>query len=312
MCQHRKLPAGISTAHKTTDYGNQTGDRFLWQNAEERLLTGVLTPIKTTVLPKRSLRIHLCITAAVTLFLRATPAVAQEPQADAPATATVADKPAIAFRVEAERVIPAAGGGRLILQRVAEPVLPPAAPAVPPPQLSPEERAARLAARQGGMRQTCFLWFYVTLHPDGLSYVEWWPSGGGGRYAAWSRADFRYMGLIPDFNLESTDTRYHVFPAIFRRPLPGSAPAAPPPIPADGPGFVLVKGDPDNTRATAPIAAMHQVYARDFATLKSAYEQRQADAADAAAQPPPPPGDVVIKFWPLRTAAAPTPAPAAR
>ena len=134
-------------------------------------------------------------------------------------------------------------------------------------------------------------------------------------YAAWSRADGRYMSMVPEFDLEDTATRYLMFPAVIARPRPGSAPVPRPDIPADGPGFVLVKGDPANTRAVAPVAALHKIYAAEYATLKASYEQREAARAAAAALPPPPPGDVFIKFLPAIIESAPAadqnPSPAA-
>ena len=262
------------------------------------------------------LRVPALAAFALAAALPALPAFAQEAPPDAAALPAAA--PAIQFRVEAERSVPIEGGGRLILQRVAQPVLPPPPVVVPRTVLSPEERAARLAARRAVPmpKQTSLLWFHVTVHEGGLSYIEWWPDGGGGPYAAWSRADFRYMSMIPDFDVENTDTRYLVFPSVILRPRPGSTPVPHPAIPADGPGFVLVKGDPANTRAVAPIAAMHRLYEEEFESFKANYEQRETARVAAAALPPPPPGDVVIQFWPLRSeAAAPaasqTPTPAA-
>ena len=260
----------------------------------------------------RGPRLPLLTAIALAAALPGSPVFAQEAAA-ADVAPAVEVRPAIQFRVEAERSVPIPGGGHLILQRVAQPVLPPAPPVVRPPLLSPAERAARLAARllKPIPKQTSFLWFHVTAHEDGLSYIEWWPEGGGGPYAAWTRADFRYMSVMPAFDVENTETRYLLFPFGINRPRPGSAPVERPAIPADGPGFVLVKGDPAITRAVAPIAAMHQIYLKEFATLKANYEQVEAARAAEAALPPPPPGDVVIKFWPLRTEAAATPAPAA-
>jgi len=248
----------------------------------------------------RGLRVPHISAALAAVTLPALPAFTQE------VIETVT--PAIQFEVEAERSVPLPEGGRLVLQRVAQPALPPAAPEVRPPLLSPEERAAHLAARRAAApppRQTCLLWFYVMVHEDGLSYIEWWPEGGGGPYAAWSQADFRYMSMIPDFEVENTETRYLIFPSVFLRPRPGAQPAERPAIAADGPGYVLVKGDPDNARAIAPFAALHQIYREEYAMLKADYELREAARDAAAALPLPPPQDVVLRFLPA-TGAAPT------
>ena len=243
---------------------------------------------------------------------------AQELSAPAPAEGARAP---LQLKVEAEIIIPSAAGGRLILRQVAKPDIQPAPPVVEPPLLPPTQRAARQLARRAASpvpRTTQLLWFHVTVHEAGVCYIEWWPDGGGEEYAAWSNADFRYMSMIPEFDLVNADTRYLVFIPTIVRPRPGSAPAEHPPIPADGPGFVLVKGDSSNRRAINPVTALHQLYKEEAATIRQDWEQDELARKAKAAQPPPPPGDIIMSFWPVQSEpaapAAPkkTPAPAAR
>lgn len=263
----------------------------------------------------------LCVLALAALTGSARLA-AQDLPAAVPAAGAV---PAIQFKVESERSVPIAGGGRLILQRVAEPVLPPAPPVFLPPPLTPGQRAARAAvqAARPAPMQSRLLALNVTVFAEGQTYIEWWPHAGGAPFAAWSSADFRYLSLVPDFEIVSNNTLYCVFPFGVHtyQPRPGRPPLAhlpvPVRIPPDGPGFVLVKGDPSDKETIKPITALHQIYKEEGAQLKAAWEDRERARAAAAAQPPPPPGDVVIRFWPLRSepaapAAAQTPAPAAR
>ena len=206
------------------------------------------------------------------------------------------------FSVEAEKTIPITGGGRLILQRVAEPIVPPISSAVAvPPVTSPQERAARLAKRAGEPptpKETRLLWFHVTVYGNGASYVEWWPDVGGKPFAVWSRADFRYIDLISQFEMDGT--RYLLFPTTLVRPRSVNQ-VVPPDLPGDGPGFMLAEGDRENSGAIAPIAELHRIYKERAVTLKAAWEQQESVRAVEAARPVPPPGDVVIRFWPLRS-----------
>jgi len=203
-------------------------------------------------------------------------------------------------------------GGNLIIQKVSPPVLPTPPVQVLPPPLTPEQLAARQAARAArpAPLQVRMLWFNVTVYGDNLSYIEWWPPGEMGQgYAAWSSADFRYMSVLQEFEFAAEGIRYVIFPfAVTRYSPSGSPPSVLAPRPDEETGFVLVKGGANNKAAVEPIAALHRHYKEKHAELKFAWEAREQAREDSeawrAANPPPPPGDVVIRYWALDDAAA--------
>ncbi|HWB05270.1 MAG TPA: hypothetical protein VG796_19715 [Verrucomicrobiales bacterium] len=175
-------------------------------------------------------------------------------------------------------------------------------PATAAPTLTPEEREA-LRAGHVPLRLT---WLHVTVHSNGLSYIEWTPTDGSTeRFAAWSNANFHALSVLGQFDLENDRTRNLVIPLIKRaRVSAGSSTNTSAPfIPPDGPGFVLVKGDAANTRAVNPVAAFHQIYKTDAVNLALKLEERERRrAVEAAAESPATtPGDIVIQFWPKKS-----------
>jgi hypothetical protein len=113
------------------------------------------------------------------------------------------------------------------------------------------------------------------------------------------------MDMIPPFNLEDTDARCQIFTSFIQPGRSGLTSAQHPAIAADGPGFVLVDGDPNNARAVEPIAMIHKIYDRDFLILKDKYDRRAldrlAEAARRAAQPPAAQRTGVVRFWPVES-----------
>lgn len=252
--------------------------------------------------PQHSAGLFVLVLAALTM---AVPSPAQE-------AAAVAATPAaeIKYEVQSSRTV-RDGGRNITIQRVSPPVLP-ATPVSELSPLSPEQLAARRAARAARPPQLPkrLLWLNVTVYGEGLSYVEWWPQNGrgGSSFGAWSRADFRYLSMAADFDIVSDNARYSIFPFVpqnyVHRPgIPTGTQSVS--VPVDGPGFVLVKGDPDDKQSVNPIAALHQIYKEKGAELKLAWEEgeriRREAQAWRAANPPPPPGDTVIRFWPVKS-----------
>ena len=212
----------------------------------------------------------------------------------------------IRYQVQSSRTVPLPDGRNLILQCVSPPGLPPAPPVVVRPPLTPEQLAARRAA-QPAPHQQRVLALNVTVYAENLSYIEWWPDPAGGSFGAWSSADFRYLSMVPEFDLVTDNTRYLLFPFVLHshKPRPGSPPLILAPVPADGLGFIVVKGDASQKESVNPIAALHQIYKEEAPQLKAAWEERERvrleEEAWRAANPPPPPGDLVIRFWPVQS-----------
>ncbi len=122
----------------------------------------------------------------------------------------------------------------LTVHRVADPGLPaltlppPSAPrAVLRPPLTPAQLAARPAARPAA-REIRILSLSVTRYADNLSYIEWWPHGGGPPLGAWSNADYGALRMVPDFEVSPGEITYLLFPfSITPSPLrPGQGPVA--------------------------------------------------------------------------------------
>lgn len=168
---------------------------------------------------------------------------------------------------------------------------------------------------------TRLLWLNATAYPGGQYYLEWQSPAGGSTFAAWSRADMRLFSALPEFDVAGTNTRWLLLVSVRPSVRPPAAPPlplrVPPAIPADGPGFLLVKGDAANSLAMEPVTALHELYAKDKPQLVAKWEERtRLRLVEAArpALPPPPPKDTVIHYWPKQSrrhgagpAAAPTP-----
>ena len=82
-----------------------------------------------------------------------------------------------------------------------------------------------------------------------------------------------------------------------------------PPLPADGPGFVVSKGDATNAGALAFMRAMHEVYRTDSQRLLEAYASRERNRMEQEAwlkAHPPQPKNETLRYttWTEPTAAA--------
>ena len=240
------------------------------------------------------------LTGTARLAAQALPAaVSAAPLADA------APAPEVRYEVQSSRTVPLPEGRNLIIQRVSPPVLPPL-PALPvrvlPPPLTPEQLAAHRAARPRPM-ETRLLSLMVTHYAENLSYIEWWPQAGGEPYGAWSNADYEALRMVPEMEVTPGEIRWLIFPYIINNRIlrPGTGPLALPQLPADGPGFLLVKGNPADRDNINPVAALHKIYKEEGAELKRVWAERERvrleEEAWRAANPPPPPGDAVIRFW---------------
>lgn len=194
---------------------------------------------------------------------------------------------------------------KLTIHRVADPGLPaltPLLPATAPvrllPPLTPAQLAARSAARPA-IPETRLLSLTVIRYADNLTYIEWWPHGGGEPFGAWSNADFDALRMVPDVEISPGNIRYLIFPyAIYNRTLQG--PVAVPQLPAGGPGFLVVKGNAADAENVNPVAALHKIYKEEGAELKRAAQERERqrreeEALRAAVQAAP--KDEVLYIW---------------
>ncbi len=202
--------------------------------------------------------------------------------------------------------MPLPEGRNLIIQLVSPPVLPQLPVRVLAPPLTPEQLAARRAARPRTLEPR-LLSLMVTRHAENLSYIEWWPQAGGERYAAWSNADYDALSMVPEMEVPPGDIRWLIFPYLTDNRIlrPGTGPLDLPQLPADGPGFLLVKGNPADSEKVDPVAALHKIYKVEGAELKRAWagseRLRREEEAWRAANPPPAPGDLVLRFWPVKS-----------
>ncbi len=222
---------------------------------------------------------------------------------DAASAAAGAQNPLPQFRVLETKVTQLADR-RIIVHRVANPGLPALTPPVAAPPvilplpLTPAQLAARAA--RPAPKESRLLVVTVTRYADNLSYIEWSPQVGGVPFGAWSNADYTALSMVPDVELSPGGIRYLIFPFFMHKPAPG--PVAPPTFPADGSGFVVVKGDTADTENVSPIAALHKIYQAEGAELKRLAEERERQRREEeganAGQPPP---DIVLHYWQSRT-----------
>ncbi len=235
------------------------------------------------------------------LILAALAAAARLSGQDTAPSAAVAESPAAAVpapRVLNSRTVPLPDGRTLTIQRVSSLPRPVVAPAPPPLPQPATVRPPRLVPQESRL-----LIMYVTRFADNLSYLEWSPVAGGEPFGAWSNADLDALRMVCEVAVTPDNVRWTIFPLLpytpGQRTLPG--PLAAPQLPADGPGFQIVKGNPADTANIAPVAALHKLYKEHGATLKLAWEQREAQRlADEAARAAQPPANIVLKFSPVK------------
>jgi hypothetical protein len=234
------------------------------------------------------------------LILTALATVARLCAQDSAPAATGTESPATAVpapRVLNSRTVPLPDGRTLTIQRVSSlprPVAEPPPPQVPPPTAP---RPPRLVPQESRL-----LMLYVTRFADDLSYLEWTPFAGGAPFGAWSNADLDALRMVPEVAVTPDNIRWTIFPLLtytpVQRPLP--VPLAAPQLPADGPGFQIVRGNPGDAPNIAPVAALHKLYKEHGAALKLAWEQHEARRlAEAAARAALPPANIILNYSPV-------------
>ncbi len=199
-----------------------------------------------------------------------------------------------------EYVLPSEG--RSIIVEKVEPPPEPVPPGPPVGTLTPEQVAAAKARWSEAARRyrerNRMLMLSCTVYDHKATLVGWRHQGR--EYRAWSNIDFNHIAGIGGFESGDGSIRYNILmglgnaPAGMRIGRTGRTVQGPviPPLPADGPGFVVVEGDDSDTAALADMDAIHALYRAEGARLKAAYECREryhrAQAAWLKANPPPP------------------------
>lgn len=197
-------------------------------------------------------------------------------------------------RILHSRTIPLPGGNTLVVERAASP--PRAVPAATSAraEVAPAPRPP-LRAVLPAAPETRVLPVTVTRYPGGRSYLEWWPPGAAEPFAAWSNADFEPLCIEPEVELQPGSIRWLIFPICTSAPAPLAAPH----LPADAPGFQLVKGSARDVLNISPVAALHKKYTDEAPGLRAAWlQRRQQQAAEkAAAAVPAAPATITVRLW---------------
>ena len=229
------------------------------------------------------------------------------------------------------------------MQLVEDPHLP--APPPPPPPLDINDPAVLAwKAKVGALYQkTEFVFVSATVYDHQRTLLRWWPNRDPdaemtmklapvpvlGRWpngdplvevTAWSNIDFNHLCGFSDYTYNGR--RYSLVMGVgnqntdtmekwAQRSGRVYSPPEFPDLPADGPGFVVTKGDTSDTHAMEIMTGLHELYKVEGARMKAAYEAREQASIEREAYlraNPPQPQDVVIRFWRRDTAARPQPA----
>ncbi|QJE97321.1 hypothetical protein [Luteolibacter luteus] len=119
----------------------------------------------------------------------------------------------------------------------------------------------------------------ATVYDKRRTFLQWQDPESRVEHEAWSNIDFNHLSSVSD--VESVDRRWILFLVIVNidtsvvNPATGQAVTEPthPPIPEDdGPKFVVTKGDTTDPRSTAPLHALHKLYAEKSDELIAAAE----------------------------------------
>jgi hypothetical protein len=196
---------------------------------------------------------------------------------------------------------------------VEDPHLPDPPPPLPALDISDPAVQARMAAIRRNPRKTVTAYISATVYDHSRTFLRWWWQPGGGEksdeFNAWSNLDFndfsgfarftsngRDYALLMGIGNQSTGQNRKLLARtgrIYQEPEH-------PPLPQDGPGYVLTMGDPSNTGAIATMDALHDLYRVEGERLKAARAQREIaskEREDYLRLHPPVPEDVTISFW---------------
>ena len=208
----------------------------------------------------------------------------------------------------------------ITVQEVAPPDLPDPPPVAAPQEIDPE-KAAAFRARLAQRPPRVWLFLSATVHDHGHTLLRWRSPGPQGTdYAAWSNVDWELLAgcgrvvhegveyhLIASLELVNTAARQRLAERFGKTYVPPEIP----PLPAAGtPAFVVTRGDPADTAATAAVSALHTYFQQHEAELVAARAARKAARLQYEAElraHPPEPADVTVRFWQREHQASPAP-----
>ena len=210
-----------------------------------------------------------------------------------------------------------ANGQKITIQEVQPQELEPLPEPPPPRILTPEEQAARDAARaarlaaRGAYRHlmlSCTVYdgekTMIRRNSQGRQPVEY--------FTAWSNVNFHYFNAINRF--KKNDTTYTLMfgvgdintakmTSLYARRGKTYTPPIIPALPAEAaiePNFVVTHGNP-TPADLEPIEGLHELYKEHHAALIAEYQRlkvlRAQEAAARAANPPDPKPDIIIRHW---------------
>lgn len=199
-------------------------------------------------------------------------------------------------------------GRKVIMQRVKPLTLPLPPKLAAPAPVDPVVRAARRTAwAKEANKDRRILSVTGIYYPDGKTFLQWSMPDHDGKwctYEAWTLMDLRAAFLVQEF--EVNNVIYNVFASVHPASKSDNRPGHPGPLwfADTSVGFRLTKGDPTQTRAIEPIAALHQIFkeegpslTKQWIALKAAENAKTA----LASSKPEPIEDIVIKVYPLKS-----------
>jgi hypothetical protein len=187
---------------------------------------------------------------------------------------------------------------------IVEPVLQ-ELPPLPPMDITDPAVIARMATMPANVSKIEIVFISATVFDHSRTLVKWWPNGRHDKeMCAWSNLDFnvfsglcyyswqgRKYALLLALGNESTAARRRMANINGRAYAPPEIPQ----IPADGPGFVITKGDATEPAALDLISSLHALYRIEEVRLLDAYAGRERARSEREAflrANPPQPQDV--------------------
>lgn len=213
-------------------------------------------------------------------------------------------------------MVPVTKERTVTIEKVADPHLPEPPPVVVPDPNDPEviaRRAAFRAAARAAYKPAQVISLSATTYDFTLTRLVWRSKERPNEeITAWSNIPFEYIRGFGDYVIK--DKKYMLFlgygveTTLNRKRLAARlnipyVPPLPPPLPdlaADGPAFVVVKGDATGTPELEFLTGLHEIFPTEAPRLKAAYEAREAAriAHEAYVRAhPPEPQDIHLRVW---------------
>lgn len=184
---------------------------------------------------------------------------------------------------------------------------PPPPPAQPPEDMTDPAVLARRAELWAHYQEPEYVFLSATVYDHQRTLVRWWPNRGPaapltvklapvpvlGRWPndkpdvemiAWSNIDFNHLSGFSDYTYKGRkfslvmgvgDLSTATMEKWAQRSGRAYIPPVFPELPADGPGFVVTKGDTSDEQAMDVITGLHELYKAEGPRLKAAYEARE-------------------------------------